>query len=35
VFSIFCNNHNLPGNKVLAAMDAVMEKLVSDEQRKR
>ena len=30
VFSIFCNNHNLPGNKVLAAMDAVMETLVSE-----
>ncbi len=24
VFSIFCNNHNLPASKVLAAMDAVV-----------
>ncbi|MGZ4829881.1 MAG: D-alanyl-D-alanine carboxypeptidase/D-alanyl-D-alanine endopeptidase, partial [Candidatus Angelobacter sp.] len=30
VFSIFCNNHNLPGSKVLAAIDAVMELLVSE-----
>ncbi len=30
VFSIFCNNHNLPGKKVLEAMDAVMQILVSD-----
>jgi D-alanyl-D-alanine carboxypeptidase/D-alanyl-D-alanine-endopeptidase (penicillin-binding protein 4) len=31
VFSIFCNNHNLPGSKVLAAMDAVMQVLVQQE----
>src|SRR5882724_6011535 len=30
VFSIFCNNHNLPGSKALAAIDAVMQLLVSD-----
>ena len=30
VFSIFCNNHNLPASKVLAAIDAVMQILVSD-----
>jgi D-alanyl-D-alanine carboxypeptidase/D-alanyl-D-alanine-endopeptidase (penicillin-binding protein 4) len=30
VFSIFCNNHNLPGSKVLAAMDAVMQVLVQE-----
>ena len=29
VFSIFCNNHNLPASKVLAAMDAVVKLLVS------
>jgi D-alanyl-D-alanine carboxypeptidase/D-alanyl-D-alanine-endopeptidase (penicillin-binding protein 4) len=29
VFSIFCNNHNLPGSKALAAIDAVMQLLVS------
>jgi D-alanyl-D-alanine carboxypeptidase/D-alanyl-D-alanine-endopeptidase (penicillin-binding protein 4) len=28
VFSIFCNNHNLPASKVLAAMDAVVQLLV-------
>ncbi|HXO38108.1 MAG TPA: D-alanyl-D-alanine carboxypeptidase/D-alanyl-D-alanine-endopeptidase, partial [Candidatus Acidoferrum sp.] len=28
VFSIFCNNHNLPGSKALAAIDAVMQLLV-------
>jgi D-alanyl-D-alanine carboxypeptidase/D-alanyl-D-alanine-endopeptidase (penicillin-binding protein 4) len=28
VFSIFCNNHNLPASKVLAAMDAVVLVLV-------
>jgi serine-type D-Ala-D-Ala carboxypeptidase/endopeptidase (penicillin-binding protein 4) len=32
VFSIFCNNHNLPGSKVLAAMDAVVQLLVSEGQ---
>ena len=30
VFSIFCNNHNLPGSKVLGAMDAVVQLLVSE-----
>jgi len=30
VFSIFCNNHNLPGGKALAAIDAVVQVLVSD-----
>lgn len=29
VFSIFCNDHNLPGNKAVAAIDAVMRLLVS------
>jgi D-alanyl-D-alanine carboxypeptidase/D-alanyl-D-alanine-endopeptidase (penicillin-binding protein 4) len=29
VFSIFCNNHNLPAVKVLAAIDAVMQLLVT------
>jgi D-alanyl-D-alanine carboxypeptidase/D-alanyl-D-alanine-endopeptidase (penicillin-binding protein 4) len=28
VFSIFCNNHNLPASKALAAIDAVMRLLV-------
>ncbi|HEY2363111.1 MAG TPA: D-alanyl-D-alanine carboxypeptidase/D-alanyl-D-alanine-endopeptidase [Candidatus Angelobacter sp.] len=28
VFSIFCNNHNLPASKVLAAIDAVVQLLV-------
>jgi D-alanyl-D-alanine carboxypeptidase/D-alanyl-D-alanine-endopeptidase (penicillin-binding protein 4) len=31
VFSIFCNNHNLPGGKVLAAIDAVMQLLVGED----
>ncbi len=31
VFSIFCNNHNLPASKVLAAMDAVVKLLVNDD----
>ena len=35
VFSIFCNNHNLPASKVLAAMDAVMQLLVQEEGRKK
>jgi serine-type D-Ala-D-Ala carboxypeptidase/endopeptidase (penicillin-binding protein 4) len=30
VFSIFCNNHNLPGSKALAAIDAVVQLLVED-----
>jgi D-alanyl-D-alanine carboxypeptidase/D-alanyl-D-alanine-endopeptidase (penicillin-binding protein 4) len=29
VFSIFCNNHNLPGSKALAAIDAVVQLLVA------
>jgi D-alanyl-D-alanine carboxypeptidase len=28
VFSIFCNDHNLPANKVLGAIDAVVKLLV-------
>jgi D-alanyl-D-alanine carboxypeptidase/D-alanyl-D-alanine-endopeptidase (penicillin-binding protein 4) len=35
VFSIFCNNHNLPASKVLAAIDAVMQLLVQDERAKK
>jgi len=35
VFSIFCNNHNLPASKVLAAMDAVVKLVVGDEPRKK
>jgi serine-type D-Ala-D-Ala carboxypeptidase/endopeptidase (penicillin-binding protein 4) len=35
VFSIFCNNHNLPGSKVLAAIDAVVQVLVGEEQGKK
>jgi D-alanyl-D-alanine carboxypeptidase/D-alanyl-D-alanine-endopeptidase (penicillin-binding protein 4) len=31
VFSIFCNNHNLPGSKALAAIDAVVQLLVREE----
>jgi serine-type D-Ala-D-Ala carboxypeptidase/endopeptidase (penicillin-binding protein 4) len=30
VFSIFCNNHNLPGSKVVAAIDAVVQLLVEE-----
>jgi serine-type D-Ala-D-Ala carboxypeptidase/endopeptidase (penicillin-binding protein 4) len=30
VFSIFCNNHNVPGSKALAAIDAVVQLLVSE-----
>jgi D-alanyl-D-alanine carboxypeptidase/D-alanyl-D-alanine-endopeptidase (penicillin-binding protein 4) len=30
VFSIFCNNHNLPGSKALVAIDAVIQLLVSE-----
>jgi D-alanyl-D-alanine carboxypeptidase/D-alanyl-D-alanine-endopeptidase (penicillin-binding protein 4) len=30
VFSIFCNNHNLPASKVLGAMDAVVRLLVGE-----
>ena len=29
-FSIFCNNHNLPGGKVTAAIDAVVQVLVEE-----
>jgi D-alanyl-D-alanine carboxypeptidase/D-alanyl-D-alanine-endopeptidase (penicillin-binding protein 4) len=35
VFSIFCNNHNLPGSKALAAIDAVVQALVQEEGRKK
>jgi D-alanyl-D-alanine carboxypeptidase len=31
VFSIFCNDHNLLANKVLGAIDAVVQLLVQDE----
>ena len=34
-FSIFCNNHNLPGSKVTAAIDAVVQLLAGSEQRKK
>ncbi len=30
VFSILCNNHNLPGGKVLAAIDEIVKLLVSE-----
>jgi D-alanyl-D-alanine carboxypeptidase/D-alanyl-D-alanine-endopeptidase (penicillin-binding protein 4) len=30
VFSIFCNNHNLPAGKVLSAIDAVVQLLVAE-----
>ena len=30
VFSIFCNNHNLPVSKILAAMDAVVRAVVTE-----
>jgi D-alanyl-D-alanine carboxypeptidase/D-alanyl-D-alanine-endopeptidase (penicillin-binding protein 4) len=30
MFSIFCNNHNLPANKALTAIDAVLQLLVGD-----
>jgi D-alanyl-D-alanine carboxypeptidase/D-alanyl-D-alanine-endopeptidase (penicillin-binding protein 4) len=30
VFSIFCNNHNLPAGKVLAAIDAIVQLLVKE-----
>jgi D-alanyl-D-alanine carboxypeptidase/D-alanyl-D-alanine-endopeptidase (penicillin-binding protein 4) len=29
VFSIFCNNHNLPGSKVLGAIDTIVQVLVT------
>jgi D-alanyl-D-alanine carboxypeptidase/D-alanyl-D-alanine-endopeptidase (penicillin-binding protein 4) len=31
VFSIFCNNHNLPGSKALAAIDAVVQAVVQED----
>ena len=31
VFSILCNNHNLPGGKALAAIDSIVQVLVDDE----
>jgi D-alanyl-D-alanine carboxypeptidase/D-alanyl-D-alanine-endopeptidase (penicillin-binding protein 4) len=30
VFSIFCNNHNLPGSKTLAAIDEIVESIVKE-----
>jgi serine-type D-Ala-D-Ala carboxypeptidase/endopeptidase (penicillin-binding protein 4) len=30
VFSIFCNSHNLPGGKVLAAIDSIIQVLVKN-----
>lgn len=30
VFSIFCNNHNVPASKALAAIDAIVQLLVGD-----
>jgi D-alanyl-D-alanine carboxypeptidase/D-alanyl-D-alanine-endopeptidase (penicillin-binding protein 4) len=30
VFSIFCNNHNMPSSKVLAAIDAIVQVLVGE-----
>lgn len=35
LFSIFCNNHNLPGSKALAAIDAVVQLLAQDERAKK
>jgi serine-type D-Ala-D-Ala carboxypeptidase/endopeptidase (penicillin-binding protein 4) len=35
VFSIFCNNHNLPGSKVLGAIDAIVQVLVGSDQGKK
>jgi len=35
VFSIFCNNHNMPARKVLEAMDAVVQVLVNVEPAKK
>jgi serine-type D-Ala-D-Ala carboxypeptidase/endopeptidase (penicillin-binding protein 4) len=35
VFSIFCNNHHLPGSKALAAIDAVVQLLVEGEKPKK
>jgi D-alanyl-D-alanine carboxypeptidase/D-alanyl-D-alanine-endopeptidase (penicillin-binding protein 4) len=30
VFSVFCNNHNLPGSKVLAVIDEIVKLLVTE-----
>ncbi len=30
VFSVFCNNHNLPSGKVLATIDAIVQLLVKE-----
>jgi hypothetical protein len=30
VFSIFCNNHNLPSAKVVAAIDSIVLLVVND-----
>jgi serine-type D-Ala-D-Ala carboxypeptidase/endopeptidase (penicillin-binding protein 4) len=35
VFSIFCNNHNLPGSKVLGAIDAIVQVLAGSDQGKK
>jgi D-alanyl-D-alanine carboxypeptidase/D-alanyl-D-alanine-endopeptidase (penicillin-binding protein 4) len=35
VFSIFCNNHNLPGSKVQGTIDAVVQVLAGSEQGKK
>jgi serine-type D-Ala-D-Ala carboxypeptidase/endopeptidase (penicillin-binding protein 4) len=34
VFSIFCNNHNLPGSKVLAAIDSIVQVLMGEPEKK-
>jgi D-alanyl-D-alanine carboxypeptidase/D-alanyl-D-alanine-endopeptidase (penicillin-binding protein 4) len=34
VFSIFCNNHNLPSSKVIAAIDSIVVLLVSEGRRR-
>jgi serine-type D-Ala-D-Ala carboxypeptidase/endopeptidase (penicillin-binding protein 4) len=34
VFSIFCNNHNMPGSKVLAAIDSIVQVLVGEPEKK-
>jgi D-alanyl-D-alanine carboxypeptidase/D-alanyl-D-alanine-endopeptidase (penicillin-binding protein 4) len=31
IFSIFCNDYNMPASKVLAAMDAVVRAVVTEE----
>lgn len=35
VFSIFCNNHNMPSSKVLTAIDSIVQVLVTDETKKK